>query len=103
MTTHPAPARVDGAKIKAIRRPFFQISIAQAMTARGHVWYQQTLARVEAGKRELSLAEAVDLADVLGCKPEDFLEGAPEPQIRRFDPPNVMASRESVFQPGGIV
>jgi hypothetical protein len=74
MPNTPNPARVDGAKIRELRRPYFQTGIAQAMVTRGHTtWRQQTLARVERGSRELSLAEALSLAEVLSCKVEDFL------------------------------
>lgn len=43
-----------------------QAAVAEAMTERGYTWHQQTVYRVEAGRQQVRLAEAVALAEVLG-------------------------------------
>ena len=45
---------------------FSQIDVADEMAQRGFRWSQPTVARVENGRRHLSLAEARALMDVLG-------------------------------------
>lgn len=47
-------------------RGLTQLDVADDMTHRGFRWTQPTVARVENGKRHLSLAEARALMDILG-------------------------------------
>jgi len=50
-----------------------QQDVAQAMRDRGWKWNQTTSWSIEANRRPLRLAEAVDLADVLGVRLDDLL------------------------------
>ncbi|GAB47847.1 helix-turn-helix transcriptional regulator [Mobilicoccus pelagius] len=47
------------------RRGLTQVRLAEAMSARGHAWHQQTVVKTEKGLRPLRLTEACDLASVL--------------------------------------
>jgi transcriptional regulator with XRE-family HTH domain len=59
-------------------RGLTQLNVADDMAQRGFRWTQPTVARVENGKRHLSLAEARALMDILALN-----EGA---AYRRIDP-----------------
>lgn len=66
-----ASSRYDaliGQNVTAFRGSRSQQSLADAMRARGHRWSQATVWGVEKGKRPISLAEAVDLAEILGIQ-----------------------------------
>jgi hypothetical protein len=43
-----------------------QVSLAAAMRERGFRWHQTTVARVEAGRQPLTMAEGAALADLFG-------------------------------------
>jgi DNA-binding XRE family transcriptional regulator len=43
-----------------------QYDLATAMTEQGITWYQATVSKIEKGKRELYLNEAVALARIVG-------------------------------------
>ena len=55
-----------GAAVHALRGPASQQSVADAMRHRGWRWSQATVWSVETGRRPLRLAEARDLAEILG-------------------------------------
>lgn len=42
-----------------------QTALAAEMTKQGHVWYQQTVGRIESGQQQMRFAEAVALAEIL--------------------------------------
>lgn len=54
-----------------------QRTIATSMTMLGHKWIQDTMTRVENGKRPLRLSEAVTLADILGVSLESLYRDQP--------------------------
>lgn len=53
-----------------------QEALAGLMQLRGWSFHQQTVLKVEKGKRGVSLAEAVDLADCLGVELASLLNAA---------------------------
>lgn len=66
--------------VKRLRehRGLSQADLAAEMTAHGHRWFQNTIYRVEAGKQEVSLKEAVTLAAILGAQIADLTRPGPE-------------------------
>lgn len=52
-----------------------QSEFAAAMTELGQPWHQPTMSRLEKGRRDLSLDEAVAVADILGLTLEQLVEG----------------------------
>lgn len=62
-----------GRAVSAIRGDRSQAAIATAMRERGWKWSQATVWSVEKGERPLRLAEASDLASVLGERLDRFL------------------------------
>lgn len=63
---------VIGANLKRLRGDTNQADLAEEMKRRGHRWSQATVWAVQRGERSLKLAEARDLAEVLGVKVEAF-------------------------------
>jgi len=63
-----------GANLRAVRehRDISQDGLAEAMTARGHDWYQSTVYKTERGERKVSFHEAIDLAAVLQVTTDRF-------------------------------
>jgi transcriptional regulator with XRE-family HTH domain len=63
--------------VRALRtaRDLTQAGLARKMTDLGFSWHPTTVARVEAGERDISLDEAVALADLLGIPLVDLLRG----------------------------
>lgn len=55
-----------------------QRDLAEAMTGRGHAWYQQTVTRVEAGKQGIRFSEVKDLAEILETSLDRFTWTTPE-------------------------
>lgn len=64
---------IIGANVVAHRGTMSQKVVAAQMKAKGWKWSQSTVWSVEAGERPLRLAEARDLAEILGTHPEDLL------------------------------
>lgn len=60
------------------RRDLSQQAVADVMRDRGWKWSQATLWATERGDRPLRLAEAVDLAEILGVHVDHLLERSPE-------------------------
>jgi len=76
-------AEVERVAAKLLRtarqeRGLTQLDVADEMTQKGFRWSQPTVARIENGRRQLSLAEARALMDILALN-----EGA---AYRRIDP-----------------
>lgn len=63
---------VIGANLKRIRGDMNQADLADEMKRRGHKWSQATVWAVQRGERSLKLAEARDVAEVLGVRVEAF-------------------------------
>jgi transcriptional regulator with XRE-family HTH domain len=74
-----------GRRIKALRdaRKMSQEALGEALAAYGHPLVQPVIARIEAGKRPLRLAEAVALAAVLGVSVTDLVPGGAGDQPAR--------------------
>jgi transcriptional regulator with XRE-family HTH domain len=68
----PADRRI-GETVRALRGTRSQQAVAEAMKKRGHSWVQGTISQIERGVRPLRVAEAHDLADVLGDRVERLL------------------------------
>jgi hypothetical protein len=71
-----------GRNVAAYRGDRSQSEIASAMKSRGWKWAQNTVSAVEAGERPLRLAEAVDLAQILGAR--DAHDLARETELASF-------------------
>lgn len=71
-----------GARIQHLRESLglTQARLADAMTARGHSWHQQTVVKTEKGSRPLRFAEALGLADILRTDVGE-LDGARHPDV----------------------
>jgi len=54
--------------VRELRREsrYTQAALADAMTARGFRWHQNTVFRVEKGRRQVTLGEAAGLAEIFG-------------------------------------
>lgn len=65
--SQPAPV---GGRIRVVREAqgMSQQDVADQVADHGVRWHQTTVAKVEAGERELRLSEAVAVADVLGVE-----------------------------------
>jgi|SRR5699024_10176739 len=63
-----------GKRLGELRGEMSQASLAAAMAERGHKWSQATVWSVESAKRPLRLAEALDVAGVLGVEVADLLQ-----------------------------
>jgi transcriptional regulator with XRE-family HTH domain len=59
-------------------RSVSQVKLAQEMAARGWPWRQQTVARVESGRRMVRLGEALAVAEILGTNVGALTASAPE-------------------------
>lgn len=71
-----------GQAVALLRRGSSQQAVADAMRARGHEkWSQSTVWAVEKGTRPLRLAEAQDLASVLGCQLWELTRTPPEVEL----------------------
>lgn len=66
--------RQIGRNVAAFRDERSQKEVAEAMRQLGWKWSQATLWAIEKGERPLRLAEAKDLAQVLGAQSQNFLE-----------------------------
>src|SRR3954451_3405988 len=66
-----------GKRIKELREAqrMSQSALGEALAAFGHPLVQPVIARIEAGRRPLRLAEAVALAAVLGASVADLVPG----------------------------
>ena len=62
-----------GANLRALRAitGLSQTQLAEAMSARGYSWQQQTVLKIEKGARPLRFEEADALTSVFGCTLED--------------------------------
>lgn len=60
------------------RKGMSQAALAEAMRALGKRWHQTTVARIEAGQREVRFKEIVDLAAILGVTTDRFTWSGPE-------------------------
>ncbi|WP_314473842.1 helix-turn-helix transcriptional regulator [uncultured Microbacterium sp.] len=66
-----------GARVRRLRGDLSQKVLAELMKERGWKWSQPTVVSIEGGERPLKLAEAEDLAGVLGASMADLLDDAP--------------------------
>jgi kynureninase len=62
-----------GKRLAELRGDTSQANLAAAMAERGHKWSQATVWSVEAAKRPLRLAEAADVAAILGIEVRELL------------------------------
>lgn len=62
-----------GERLQQLRGEMSQAALAAAMAERRHKWSQATVWSVESAKRPLRLAEAEDVADILGVTVADLL------------------------------
>ncbi len=53
-----------------------QTDLANAMNARGHVFRQQTVQKIESGDRSLQFDEAAEIADILGLPLDRLTQGS---------------------------
>jgi hypothetical protein len=65
-----------GAAMTVLRQKLTQDELAEVMQGAGHAWGAATVAAVESGDRPLTLAEATDVARVVGCDLFDLLRPA---------------------------
>lgn len=103
MATHPGESYDErlALNLRAVRdgRGLSQAALADAMSARGHGWHQQTVARAEAGTQPVKFAEAASLAEILGVPLDRFTWTSPEAAAARF----LAESRDRVVAAAGAV
>lgn len=63
-----------GKRLQELRGETSQAVLGAAMAERGHKWSQATVWSVESAKRPLRLAEAEDVAEILGVAVGDLLQ-----------------------------
>jgi transcriptional regulator with XRE-family HTH domain len=60
------------------RKGITQEDLAAFMTGEGHDFHQQTIYKIERGKRKVTLGEAISLAEAVGVPVESLTDRAPE-------------------------
>jgi transcriptional regulator with XRE-family HTH domain len=60
------------------RKLISQVELAQQMSARGWPYHQQTIYKIETGRRRISFAEAIDLAAFLAVSLDQFTQPVSE-------------------------
>jgi hypothetical protein len=85
-----------GRNVVTYRGDQSQTDVAAAMKARGWKWAQNTVSAIEAGERPLRLAEAADLAHVLGLLSVDELTRENEYVLFRRTAGEMTAANEAL-------
>lgn len=75
-----------GARIAELRkaRGMTQTDVARHVAAHGHLWWQQTVQRVELGKRSVRVSELAALAGAVGVEPIALLNESQAPLLRTW-------------------
>jgi transcriptional regulator with XRE-family HTH domain len=76
------------------RKGISQRELAEAMSARGHAWHQQTVTRIEAGSQAAKFSEAADLSEIVGVPLDRLTLASGEARISEY----LYASGYSVLQ-----